>query len=108
MLSSFGPKTLTPTGVRMPVDSMSMRALIGIVQALTTPGNAAPSISAISASGHPGAPLGFGLEIDDRLDHLDRRGIGGRGGRPALPNTDATSGTLLMSCPASAAALPPW
>ena len=33
------PITLTPTGVRMPVDSMSMRALIGIVQALETPGN---------------------------------------------------------------------
>ena len=27
-----------PTGVRMPVDSMSMRLLIGIVQALVMPG----------------------------------------------------------------------
>ena len=32
------PKTLTPTGVRMPVASMSMRALIGMVQAFDTPG----------------------------------------------------------------------
>ena len=40
-----------PIGVRMPVDSMSMRALIGIVQALDTPGNcSALSISAISLS----------------------------------------------------------
>ena len=31
--------TFTPTGVRMPVESMSMRALIGMVQALETPGN---------------------------------------------------------------------
>ena len=28
-----------PTGVLMPVDSMSMRVLIGMVQALVTPGN---------------------------------------------------------------------
>jgi hypothetical protein len=40
-----------PIGVRMPVDSMSMRALIGIVQELATPGNcSALSISAISLS----------------------------------------------------------
>jgi hypothetical protein len=45
------PKTLMPIGVRMPVDSMSMRALIGMVQALDTPGNcSALSISAISLS----------------------------------------------------------
>ena len=29
---------MTPSGVRTPVVSMSMRALIGIVQALATPG----------------------------------------------------------------------
>src|SRR5215469_5941141 len=32
------PKTLTPTGVRMPVVSMSTRFLMGIVHALETPG----------------------------------------------------------------------
>ena len=53
--------TLTPTGVRMPVDSMSMRALIGMVQALDTPGNcSARSISWIRLSmvtpGPPFAP----------------------------------------------------
>ena len=37
-----------PTGLLMPVESMSMRALIGIVQAFDTPGNCnALSISAI-------------------------------------------------------------
>ncbi len=40
-----------PTGVRMPVASMSVRALIGMVQALLTPGNCnARSSSAISWS----------------------------------------------------------
>ena len=32
-----GPKILIPMGVRMPVASMSMRALIGIVQLLLKP-----------------------------------------------------------------------
>ena len=40
-----------PTGVRMPVESMSIRALIGIVQAFTNPGRVrASSISAINSS----------------------------------------------------------
>ena len=33
-----GPATLMPTGVLMPVASMSMRVLIGIVHALVSPG----------------------------------------------------------------------
>jgi len=42
---------LIPTGVRMPVDSMSIRARIGIVHELAMPGNCnARSISAISLS----------------------------------------------------------
>ena len=45
------PNTLTPTGVRMPVESMSIRALIGMVQAFETPGNcSALSISAMRES----------------------------------------------------------
>ena len=39
----FAPDTLMPTGVRTPVVSMSMRALIGIVQALVVPGNLSAS-----------------------------------------------------------------
>ena len=95
-----------PTGVRMPVLSMSMRALIGIVQALVTPGNCiAWFISAISCSGlirsgqicRKGAwrnsgqfgvpaidrsPLVHRLQHDGGFDHRQRRGIG-RGFRPA-------------------------
>ena len=37
------PKILMPTGVRTPVVSMSMRALIGIVQALVMPGSCSAS-----------------------------------------------------------------
>ncbi len=57
--------TLTPTGVRMPVDSMSMRALIGIVQALETPGNcSALSISAMRPSSvSPGRHSSLGLRL---------------------------------------------
>ena len=48
-----------PTGVRMPVASMSIRPLIGIVQAFVTPGmRTAESISAISRSyGHARPPV---------------------------------------------------
>ena len=34
-----GPAILIPTGVLMPVESMSIRVLMGIVQALVSPGN---------------------------------------------------------------------
>ena len=37
------PKTLMPTGVRTPVVSMSMRVLIGMVQALVMPGSCSAS-----------------------------------------------------------------
>ena len=38
-LREVGPATLMPTGVLMPVASMSMRVLMGMVQALMSPGN---------------------------------------------------------------------
>src|SRR5689334_8366283 len=51
MASRSVPKTLTPTGVRTPVVSMSTRVLIGIVQALVQPGNCMRAfISAVSSS----------------------------------------------------------
>ncbi len=96
------PKIFTPTGVRMPVVSMSMRFLMGIVQALVIPGIlSARSISSTSSSwlmcrarmwrrirlSHSGAqveyqrvlwpPLDFGLEHDSGLHHRKRRRIGG-------------------------------
>ena len=46
-----GPNTLMPTGVRMPVASMSFRPLIGMVQAFVMPGSfTAESIAATRAS----------------------------------------------------------
>ena len=67
-----------PTGVRMPVESMSIRALIGIVKELATPGMVRASfISSLSClERHAGAPLGFGLEVDHGLEHLQRRRVG--------------------------------
>ena len=57
--------TFTPTGVRMPVESMSMRALIGMVQALETPGNCSDrSISWMRLSTvRPGRHCSFGLRL---------------------------------------------
>src|ERR1700687_2427387 len=92
------PKTLTPTGVRMPVASMSMRALIGMVQALETPGNcSALSISAISLSTvMPGRHSVSGL----RLITVSNISVGAGSvavvARPALPHTDSTSGNIFM------------
>ena len=37
-ISRSPPEIFSPTGVRIPVVSMSMRPLIGIVQAFDTPG----------------------------------------------------------------------
>ncbi len=92
------PITFTPTGVRMPVDSMSMRALIGMVQALETPGNCSDlSISAISLSTvMPGRHSLSGF----RLITVSTISVGAGSvaveARPALPQTDATSGKDLM------------
>jgi hypothetical protein len=44
------PLTFTPTGVRMPVVSMSMRALMGMVQAFETPGICTRAFSSLTSS----------------------------------------------------------
>ena len=79
--------TLTPTGVRMPVDSMSMRALIGIVQALETPGNCndLSSLPDRPSRCHVRPPFLLRLEIDDGLEHLSGAGSVTVSARPALP-----------------------
>ncbi len=97
-----------PIGVRMPVDSMSMRALIGIVHALEMPGNcSALSSSAISLSVvMPGRHSDSGF----RLITVSNISIGAGSvavlARPALPYTELTSGKLLMilSCVCSTSA----
>ena len=96
--SRFLPKTLIPMGVRMPVESMSMRALMGMVHAFATPGNCrALSNSAISLSVvSPGRHSDCGL----RLMTVSNISVGAGSvavlARPALPKTESTSGKLLM------------
>ena len=81
------PSTLIPTGVRMPVESMSMRARIGWVQAFETPGNwSAASISAFRlAVVTPGRHSAFGF----RLTMVSNISVGAGSvavlARPALP-----------------------
>ena len=86
-----------PMGVRMPVASMSMRALIGMVQAFETPGICtALSISAISLSTvMPARHWLSGLRLITVSNISSGAGSVAVAARPALPNTDSTSGKLL-------------
>ncbi len=115
------PKTFTPMGVRTPVVNMSMRVLIGMVQALVQPGSCMRSfISAVSSSqvsgrcsgqsgrrataSQPGAQPEYQRRsgrVRQRSTGLSRtvvstidRGAGSVADstRPILPNTDSTSG----------------
>ncbi len=87
------PKIFTPTSERMPVVSMSMRLMIGIVQMFVTPGSCtARPISARSRSSvMPGRHCSRRFQMDDRLGHVQRRRIGRRLGaarpsrRPTRP-----------------------
>src|SRR3972149_10454642 len=85
-------------GVRIPVESMSRRALIGIVQALLTPGICtALSSSAISLSMViPGRHSDSGFKLITVSAISSGAGSVALMARPALPKTDATSGKLLM------------
>ena len=91
------PQTFTPTGVRMPVLSMSMRALIGMVHELARPGNfSAASISAIRPSVvMPGRHWSLGLRLMTVSNISSGAGSVAVLARPALPYTDATSGKVL-------------
>ena len=126
MVSRLAPSTLMPIGVRIPVDSMSMRVLIGMVQALVQPGISTMRLSSATSwsqpmrrrSGHSGRRAGrshSGAQLEyQRLTGSMRhwsRGLSwttvstidsGAGSvalseRPALPNTRATSGTERIS-----------
>ena len=89
-----GPNTLMPTGVRIPVASMSMRALIGIVHAFVTPGSrTAESICVISRSEVIPArhvPAGFNVMVVSNMS--SPAGSVAVVARPALPHTWSTSG----------------
>ena len=75
-----------------------MRALIGMVQALLTPGNCtALSSSAISLSMvMPGRHSDSGLRLITVSNISSGAGSVAVLARPALPNTEATSGKPLM------------
>ena len=90
---------LMPTGVRMPVASMSMRVLIGYTHAFDTPGNfTRASSSAFSFSGvMPGRHWSRGLNWIVVSNISIGAGSVALSARPALPNTRSTSGTVRMS-----------
>jgi hypothetical protein len=87
-----------PTGVRIPVESISMRALMGMVHALDTPGNcSAVSISAISLSTvMPERHSLSGLRLITVSNISVGAGSVAVAARPALPQTEVTSGNDLM------------
>ena len=92
-----GPLILMPTGVLMPVDSMSSRVLIGIVQALASPGNLiAASISFIrSAVDLPGSgQCSFSFSLTTVSSMESGAGSVAVSARPTLPKTDSTSGNV--------------
>ena len=82
----------------MPVESMSMRVLMGMVQALVRPGiRMASCISAISRSGvMPGrhSLRGFSLTVVSIIE--SGAGSVAVSARPTLPKTCSTSGNVLM------------
>ena len=73
-----GPPILMPTGVLMPVESMSMRVLMGMVQALVRPGNLDGPVHLGDQviARQAGAPLARVLEDDGGLDHRQRCRVG--------------------------------
>src|SRR5882757_11554160 len=82
----------------MPVESISMRALIGMVQALETPGNWRDlSISAISLSTvMPGRHSLSGFKLITVSNISVGAGSVAVDARPALPQNETTSGNDLM------------
>ena len=50
MAATSSPEILSPTGVRMPVVSMSIRPLIGMVQPLASPGRRRASFISLMSS----------------------------------------------------------
>ncbi len=111
IFSRSGPATLMPTGVLMPVASMSMRVLMGMIQALVRPGNwTVASSSSISPSTvMPGRHWSRGLSWIMVSIMVSGAGSVAVSARPILPNTRSTSGSCLIRrsvCCNSACALP--
>ena len=102
MRARSAPKILMPTGVLMPVSSMSRRFWIGWVQTLGNPGNwSAASISPWSASVvSPGRHSSFGFSVivvlTIPIGELSVEVVA----RPTVPKTRSTSGNCRsnLSC----------
>jgi len=105
-----GPGHLDADGRFDAVESMSMRVMMGMVQALLSPGICTASFSASVNSScvrgdarRPGhvvldvhrRPFRFRLQLDGRFDHVHRRGSVPVSARPALPNTVFTFGKTI-------------
>ena len=81
----LGPRILMPTGVLMPVESISILAFMGMVKELETPGMVRASfISMFSLSTVMPFRHWPRLQVDHGLEHLQRRRIGGRFGPSGL------------------------
>ena len=89
---------LMPTGVRIPVDSMSIRVRMGMVQALVRPGNWMASLSASTSPSRvmPGlqSSSGRSMMVVSIMD--SGAGSVAVSARPTLPKTRSTSGKALM------------
>ncbi|MNS72685.1 hypothetical protein D3C72_1061050 [compost metagenome] len=105
------PATLMPTGLLMPVASMSMRLRIGGTQILDRPGtfttrsSSSTSLSAVMPARHCSRGLNRMVVSNISIG----AGSVAVSARPALPNTVATSGTVLIRrsvCCSNCAALP--
>ena len=86
-----------PTGVRMPVASMSILFLIGMVQALLTPeSEGLVQFGNQFVEGQPARHSLSGFRLITVSAISSGAGSVAVLARPALPNTDSTSGKVLM------------
>ncbi len=98
MVARSFPATLMPTGLLMPVASMSMRFRMGGTQTFDSPGtlttrsSSSTSLSGVMPARH--CVRGLNWMVVSNIS----RGAGSVAvsARPALPNTRSTSGTVLM------------
>ena len=95
-LGKVVPAILMPTGLLMPVASMSMRLRIGGIQTFDSPGRLAPARSSSSTSFSgviPGRHCSRGLSWIVVSNISSGAGSVAVSARPILPNTRLTSGT---------------
>jgi len=95
----LGPKIFTPTGVLIPVASMSIRLRIGMTKALVTPGKRSLASSSDSSRSRvsPGRHAERGLSITTVSTIESGAGSVEVSARPAFPKTRSTSGTPFSS-----------